>query len=114
MSDDTSANTNDKANIGKLIDNLVGALIPERYELCIRCRRPRPMSNAEVEATWTLQSILTFPIGLLCPNCRTVEEQAEVMIRSATNDITCDDGRVIQRPKPMDDDENDQGHPRTA
>jgi hypothetical protein len=40
------------------------------------------------------------PIGYLCPNCQTPEENAEAEINLATIDYSVDDqGRMVGRPK---------------
>jgi hypothetical protein len=49
-----------------------------------------------------------YPIGVVCSDCQSPEERAESEIREATSTYTLESGRLIQHPKPFDDDKDDQ------
>jgi hypothetical protein len=52
-------------------------------ERCAVCRRRH--AGSPDAADWAVQALLnTLPVGIKCPNCQSLEDRAEVIIRQAS------------------------------
>jgi hypothetical protein len=102
-------NNDDKPDWRKLIESL----LRRQFEGCNRCKR-RTSSDQGDAADWSIRAFAGVPFGTICPDCQTPEERAELEIRGATSTYTLEGLRFVQHSKPVDDDEDDQDHPRSA
>jgi hypothetical protein len=98
---------NEPPDFGKQID----LLLRRHFARCYKCRRPIRSGQPDF-ADWSVTAFLRVPIGMLCPNCQSPEQRAEVAIRQATGPNYRLEGlRLIEEPKPVDnDDEGDPEH----
>jgi hypothetical protein len=78
------------------LGKLIGSLVRRHFEYCYRCRKPSPSLPA---VGWNIQTVLMYPIGVVCSDCQSPEERAESEIREATSTYTLESGRLIQHPK---------------
>ena len=99
----------DKPDFRKRIESV----LRRHFETCYKCRRPAPARRADA-ADWGVRTFLNYPIGIICPDCQSPQDWAESAIRQATSTYALEGGRIIQHPKPMDEDEDDQDNPRSA
>lgn len=83
----------------------LGAAVQQHYSRCYKCKAPIPGSKAEA-GDWGIRLR-----GVVCPECQTPEERAEIAIRQATIGYTLENDRFVGPP---DDEEDDQEHPHSA
>lgn len=75
----------------------------QKVTRCTRCNR-RARNLATAEDTWNVVLEQGRVVGVICPTCQTVEENAEAEINAATLEYTgADDGGAFRaRPKLTD------------
>ena len=72
----------------------------QMLERCTVCRRRH--AGSPDAADWAVQALLnTFPVGIKCPNCQSLEDRAEVVIRQASGVTFCREGlSLVHSRKP--------------
>jgi len=63
---------------------------------CSRCQR---VSRATKARAWNVTVRAGVPIGHVCPDCQTPQENAEAEINLATTNYFVKDGLLMGRPK---------------
>jgi hypothetical protein len=94
----------DTPNLGGLIK----AVVLWHFGTCVKCRRP--YVGAPDTSQWSLQALANkYFVGWKCPDCQTLEDRAELVIREVEGKTYHLEGlRLVENPKPAGGDDDPQ------